>query len=123
MTHSLEHLTLIEFPRTIADRQQELLHLEQQLRDQRETVTFCLNAIDRIIARDDSLKNDNQRKARRSELLETDPDTIQASRQLKRLEDLKAELDLDLQLLLNLFTVRKLEERRAIASLELQTRL
>lgn len=113
-------MQLNEYPQAIADLQQEIAHLDQLIRDQKETVAFCLNAIDRRIAHDDTLKNDNQRKAKRSELMETDSDLIKESRELKRLEDLKTELDIDLQLLLNLFSLRKLEERRAIATMELQ---
>lgn len=118
-----ERLTLQEMPRAIADLQQELTHLDLALSDQKQSVMFCLSAIDRKVANDKDLKNDTQRKARRAELMESDPDYQQAARELRRLEILKSELDIDLALLLNLFSVRKLEARQAIAELERQSRL
>ncbi|NJP12690.1 MAG: hypothetical protein HC866_27175 [Leptolyngbyaceae cyanobacterium RU_5_1] len=114
----METMQLNEYPRAIADLQQELLHIDQKLRLQRETVAFCLNAIDRAIAFDQILKNDNQRKAKRTELMESDQDYITANNELKRLEDLKGELEIDLQLLRNTFSLLKLERREAIAQLE-----
>ena len=118
-----EHLTLQELPRAIADLQQEIADIDLSVSDQKQQVGFCLSAIDRQVASDSSLKNDTQRKARKAELMETDGDYQQAARELRRLEILKAELDIDLDLLLNLFAIRKLAERRAIAELELKARL
>lgn len=113
-------MQLNEYPQAIADLQQELLHIDQHLRQARESVAFCLNAIDRAIAFNQELKNDPQRKAKRTDLMERDGDMIQASTQVKRLEDLKAELEIDLSLLRNTFSLLKLERREAIARLESQ---
>ncbi|NJP11925.1 MAG: hypothetical protein HC866_22670 [Leptolyngbyaceae cyanobacterium RU_5_1] len=113
-------MQLNEYPKAIADLQTEILHIDQQLRSARESVAFCLNNIDRAIAFDQILKNDSQRKAKRTELMESDADYIKASNELKRLEDLRGELDIDMQLLRNTFSLLKLERREAIASMELQ---
>jgi hypothetical protein len=114
-------MNLNDYPTAIAQVQRQLLKLTQQLRAVQESVGFCLSAIDRQIAFDQSLKNDNQRKARRAELMETDPDYIQALLELRRVEDDRVDLEIDLQLLQSQFSVLKLERREAIARLERQT--
>ena len=117
------NMQLNEYPQAIADLQQELLHIEQHLRQSRESVAFCLNAIDRAIAFNQELKNDQQRKAKRTDLMERDSDLIKSSTELKRLEDVKAELEIDLSLLRNTFSLLKLERREAIAQMELNSSL
>jgi hypothetical protein len=117
---AMETIEFYEYPRAIADVQQEILHVTQLLRQHREGVMFCLNAIDRVIAFDNDLKNDTQRKTKRAYLMETDPDYIKASNEVKRLEDLKGELDIDLQLYRDTFSVLRLNRREEIARLELQ---
>jgi hypothetical protein len=112
-------MQLHEYPQAIADVQRDLLHSQQHITMLKETVMFCLNTIDRAIAFDTDLKNDAQRKAKRSELKETDSDYIEASLALKKAQDVYAELEIELQLLLNTFSVLKLERREAIASMEL----
>jgi uncharacterized protein YxjI len=116
-----ETMKLTEYPTAIADLQKEMLKLDQKLRTLRESVAFCLNSIDRQIAFNQDLKNDSQRKAKRAELMETDGDYIEASLQLKNAEDIRAELEIDLQLLRNTFSLLKLERREAIAAMELHT--
>ncbi|MGJ3252345.1 MAG: hypothetical protein ACFE0J_14645 [Elainellaceae cyanobacterium] len=51
--------------------------------------------------------------------METDGDLIGATAQLRKKEDIKAELDIELQLLRNQFSILKLERREAIAMMEL----
>ncbi len=82
-------MQLNEYPQAIADLQRQLLELDQRLTAQREQVAFCLNSIDRAIAFNQELKNDAQRKAKRTELMETDQDYIQASLELKHLEEMR----------------------------------
>jgi hypothetical protein len=112
-------MKLNEYPTMIADLQRQMLKLDQQLRTLRESVTFCLSAIDRHIAFDQNLKNDSQRKAKRTELMESDPDYIQALLELRQAEDCRAESEIDLQLLQSQFSLLKLERREAIAQMEL----
>jgi hypothetical protein len=113
-------MKLHDYPIAIAKLQRQTLKLDQRLCTLRESVAFCLSAIDRQIAFDQSLKNDAQRKAKRVELMESDSDYIQALLELRQAEDRKAELDIDLQLLRNQFSLLKLERREAIAAMELQ---
>jgi hypothetical protein len=122
----IDRLELNEYPRATlsvsaeqrAHLQQELLHNSQKIRRERESVAFCSNAIDRAIAFDGNLKNDTQRKTKRAELCEKDRDYIEASNELKRLEDLRGELEIDLQLLQATFSLLKLERRESIAQME-----
>lgn len=113
-------MKLTDYPDAIADLQRQLLRTEQHLRQLSESVTFCTAAIDRQIAFDSELRNDSQRKARRAELLESDPDYITATNALKAAQDQKAELEIELGLLRNQFSLLKLEKREAIAVRELQ---
>jgi hypothetical protein len=116
-------MQLNEYPQAIADLQRQLLDLDQRLTAQREQVAFCLNSIDRSIAFNQELKNDAQRKAKRTELMETDQDYIQATLELKHLEEMRGQMDIDLKLLSNTFSILKLERREAIARLELNSSL
>ncbi|MDY7022693.1 MAG: hypothetical protein SWJ54_15265 [Cyanobacteriota bacterium] len=113
-------MNLSDYPQAIANVQQELLKVQQRLRTAKETVAFCLSTIDRAIAFDRELKNDAQRKAKRKELLESDSDYIEASQSLSKLEDLQVELEIELGLLRNQFSVLKLDRRESIAQIEAQ---
>jgi len=111
-------MQLNEYPQAIAKLQHQLLDIERKLTCQREQVAVCLNVIDRAIAFNQELKNDNQRKAHRSELMETDGDYITDLIQMKKLEDIRGGLEIDLKLLANTFSILKLERREAIARME-----
>jgi hypothetical protein len=113
-------MNLHDYPTAIAQVQRQLLKRTQQLRTLQEGLAFCLSAIDRQVAFDQGLKNDNQRKARRAELMESDSDYIRALLELRQVEDDRAELEIDLQLLQSQLALLKLERRDAIARLELQ---
>jgi hypothetical protein len=116
-------MQLNEYPQAIADLQRQLLELDQRLTAQREQVAFCLNAIDRTIAFNQELKNDTQRKAKRTELMESDKDYIQSTIELKQLEEIRGQIDIDLKLLSNTFAILKLERREMIARMELNATL
>ena len=114
-------MQLQNYPTAIAEKQRQLLSIQQQLRVAKETVAFALSGIERKIAFDDTLKNEAQRKAKKKALTETDIDYIEANTALRRLEEVSAEQDIELGLLLNQFSVLKLEARQEIASLEAQS--
>lgn len=116
-------MKLSDYPNAIAEVQRQLLQVQQRLRTAKETVIFCLSTLDRAIAFSTELKNDAQRKAKRTELMESDSDYIEAQQALQRLEDLQAELEIELGLLRNQFSVLKLERREAIAQIEAQISL
>ncbi len=116
-------MQLQDYPQAIANLQHQLLELDRKLTCQREQVAICTNIIDREIAFSTDLKNDSQRKAKKTELMETDPDYITALIELKKLEDIRANMDIDLKLLGNTFSILKLERREAIARMELNSSL
>lgn len=110
---------LKEFPQAIAQVQRQLLKTDQQLRQLSESVAILTAAIERQIAFDPTLKNDAQRKARRTELMESDRDYIAAANALKSVQDRRETLLIELQFLRNQFSVLKLDVRAAIATKEL----
>jgi hypothetical protein len=75
--------------------------------------------IDTAIAFDTELRNDAQRKAKRMELMNT-AEYRKAVAILQMAQDERAEIEIDLSLLRNQFSVLKLEKRDAIATRELQ---
>lgn len=110
---------LTQYPEAIAGLQRRLLRTDQQIRQLSESVAIFSAAIDRQIAFDPTLKNDAQRRARRTELLESDGDYITASISLKEAQDRREDLLIELQLLRNQFSVLKLGMREAIALKEM----
>jgi hypothetical protein len=112
---------LQQFPEAIADLQRRILKADQQIRQLSESVAIFSAAIDREIAFDPNLKNDAQRRARRSELMESDGDYIEAANALKAAQDQREMLLIELQLLHNQFAVLKLGMREAIALKEMST--
>ncbi|MGB8701907.1 MAG: hypothetical protein WCD18_21030 [Thermosynechococcaceae cyanobacterium] len=114
-------LTLQQYPYEIAKLQREMVKLDTLIRSLKETVGYSLNDIDRRIAFDETLKNDSQRKAKRSQLLETDGDYISASIQLRENEVSRDNLAIDIELLRSTFSILKLQRREAIATMELHT--
>lgn len=112
-------MNLSDYPTAIAKLQRQMIKLEVTIRSLKEIVGYSLSSIDRKIAFDESLKNEAQRKAQRSQLLETDSDYISAAIQLRENEINRENLDIDIQLLRAQFSVLKLQRREAIATLEL----
>lgn len=108
---------LNQFPKAIHQSQRKLLKTAQTVRRLQENLDSLTAQVDYSIAFDAELKNDAQRKARRAVLCET-PEYIEAVTLLYTAKDKQAELETDHQLLLNQFTVAKLQIREAIASKE-----
>jgi multidrug resistance efflux pump len=112
-------MKLSDYPMAIAQVQRQILTLDQQLIGLQETVSFMAMEVEKRVIADGSLTNDTKRKARRLELQQVDPDFYRASMDLKKAQAKREALGIEFQLLLNQFSVLKLEERRAIALLEL----
>ena len=119
----MEPMQLKDYPQAIADLEKELIQIDRRISAGREQVAICLNVIDRQIAFNQELKNDAQRKAKRTELMETDADYITVSLELKKAEAVRAELEVDLNLLTRTFSILKLERREAIARMEVNSSL
>lgn len=113
-------MNLKDYPNAIAQLQRRILDLDQTLIGLTETVSILGVELEKQVLSDPSLTNDSKRKARRLELQQSDLDYCKAANQLKTAQVERDRLDIDLQLLRNQFSVLKLEERRAIATLELQ---
>jgi polyribonucleotide nucleotidyltransferase len=113
-------MNLTEYPGTIAKLQTRILAAAAQMRQHKESVSFCLNAIDRAIAFDESLKNEQQRKAKRSLMIETDMDYLASVRGQRQAEELLTKLEIELEQRRSEFSILKLQTRERIASLELQ---
>lgn len=114
-------MNLDDYPMAIAQVQRQLLALDQELIGLQETVSFVAIEVEKRVIADGSLTNDAKRKARRLDLHQSDPDFYRVSIDLKKAQAKREALGIELQLLLNQFSVLKLEERRAIALLELHT--
>jgi hypothetical protein len=112
-------MRLIDYPNAIAQQQRSLLREEQHVRRLQEVVNRLTAEVDAQIAFDTELRNDAQRKARRIELMRS-PDYQRAITNLLTAQDRHAEIEIDLNLLRNQFSVLKLEMREAIATRELQ---
>jgi hypothetical protein len=112
-------MKLNEYPAAIAQVQRQTLALDQELIGLQETVSFMAMEVEKRVIADANLTNDTKRKARRLELQQSDPDFYRASIDLKKAQVKREGLGIELQLLLNQFSVLKLEERRAIAMMEL----
>jgi hypothetical protein len=112
-------MKLNEYPAAIAQVQRQALALDQELIGLQETVSFLMMEVEKRVIADANLTNDAKRKARRLELQQSDPDFYRASIDLKKAQAKREALGIELQLLLNQFSVLKLEERRAIAMMEM----
>lgn len=112
-------MKLIDYPAEIAEKQRQLLRIEQHIRRLQEIVNGLTAEIDTAIAFDSDLKNDAQRKAKRLELMSA-AEYRKAVANLLMAQDERAEIEIDTNLLRNQFSVLKLQLREAIAGRELQ---
>ncbi len=106
-----------DYPLAIAKLERQLLRTSKDMRRYQADLEKLQMAIEQAIAADLELKNEQQRKAKRLELINSD-DFQNAQRAVQTHGDRRAELEIDLQLLRNQFTVAKLEKREAIAQVE-----
>lgn len=113
-------MQLNQYPESIANLQHQIFKLDQSLITLNESVKIFEAEIDKVVAFDDTLRNDTQRKAKKIALSQTDADFYKASLELKQTKARREFLDIELELLRNSFSVLKLERREAIARLEVQ---
>lgn len=102
----------------------EIYSIEQDLRKAKIELTGLEDSLDlykfeveKAIASDDTLKNDNQRKAKRLEL-QNKPDYSQMIANIVKAKDKINHLEIELNLSNNRFSVAKLRSRHEIANLE-----
>lgn len=108
-------LSLSQYPGAIAQAAQAVNELEHRLAEARFHLSRLEGNADRIVAFEAALKNDNQRRARRFEVLQINSEYKHAVDALNRLSTEKANALARLELLRNEFSVARLETQLAIA--------
>jgi len=107
--------SLSQYPAAIAQASQVVNDLEQQVAEVRQHIARLEGNADLVVAFEPALKNDNQRKARRFEVLQINYEYQRAVDALNHLATEKANALARLEQLRNEFSVAKLETRLAIA--------
>ncbi len=108
-------LNLSQYPSAIAQSAQTVNQVEHQLAEMRLHLARLEGNADKISAFEANLKNDNQRRARRFEILQANHEYRHACDAINRLNTEKAHAVARLEHLRNEFSVAKLETRLAIA--------
>ena len=108
-------MRLSEYPAAIAQAAQAVNSWDQRIAQLRQDLARREGNADMIVAFEESLKNENQRKARRFEILQSDQDYQQLQDKLMRFTTEKSNKLAELERLRNQFSVAKLEVRWAIA--------
>jgi len=114
---------LKQYPKAIATQQTQLLELRRAIRQTRGTIAGKEIDIDKAVVFDDTLKNEAQRKVKRSELIGNDVDLLHLLERLDELDDQKEAAEIDLNRLMNQLAIAKLEKRQTIAQMETEARL
>jgi hypothetical protein len=105
------------YPKGIAKVQLQILRLDRRTRKAQQQLDGFTADIEQAIANDPDLKNDQQRKAKRLELMQ-DSKYSTLAEALAEASERRTRLEINLQLQRNEFAVRKLEYRDYIASKE-----
>ena len=108
-------LGLSQYPSAIAQAAQAVNEMEYQIAEVRQHIAKLEGTADMVVAFETALKNDNQRKARRFEVLQVNQEYQRALDALNRLSTEKANALARLEHLRNEFSVAKLEARLSIA--------
>jgi predicted metalloenzyme YecM len=108
---------LMEYPRDIAKLQSRILRLDRRIRKAQKELEQMTADIEIAIANDTDLKNDQQRKAKRLELMRK-PEYVSLSDAVVEGLDRKTRFEIQVGLLRNEFSVLKLQFRDHIASKE-----
>ena len=111
-------MQLKEYPQAIAKAETKLMKLNQEIEIQSQLLSYLDAEIEKSIALDKDLKNEQQRKSKRLELQQS-PDYLEIKTNLKEAKDNKDEQLITIKLLINQFSVAKLEAKSQIAGLEL----
>lgn len=108
-------LSLSQYPSAIAQSAEAVNAVEQQIAEVRQHIARLEGNADMVVAFEIKLKNEDQRRARRFEVLQLNPEYKRAFDALNRLLTEKANAMARLEHLRNEFSVAKLETRLAIA--------
>ena len=108
-------MKLNQYPVAIAQAAQTVNELESQIAAVQLVINRIEGNADKVAAFETDLKNDNQRKARRFEVLQVNLEYQQSLNTLIRLTAERGNAVAQLEYLRNQFSVAKLETRLAIA--------
>jgi hypothetical protein len=108
-------LSLSQYPEAIAQAAQAVNEIEYRLSEARLHLAHLEGNADKIVAFEANLKNDNQRKARRFEILQMNLEYKHALDAINRISTEKANAVARLEHLRNEFSVAKLDKQMAIA--------
>lgn len=108
-------LSLSQYPSAIAQAAQAANEMDYQIAEVRQHIGRLEGSADMVVAFETALKNENQRKARRFEVLQVNQEYQRAIDALNRLTTEKANAIARLEHLRNEFSVAKIEARLAIA--------
>lgn len=106
---------LAQYPSAIAQAAQAMNDIDTRIADLRLHLAKLEGNAEMVVAFETALKNDNQRKARRFEVLQANPEYAEAMKVLNHLSADKAHATARLEHLRNEFSVAKLETQLAIA--------
>ncbi len=108
-------MRLNQYPYAIAQASRSVNEVDQRMVELRQEIAIAEGKADLIVAFEINLKNDNQRRARRFEILQADPNYQRLQDRLVQLTTDKANAIAHLEHVRNQFSVAKLEARWAIA--------
>lgn len=112
-------MRLQDYPNAIAKLQRQIAKSQRELRSLDGELALANSAIESAIAFDDTLTNETKRKAKRSELRANEA-YAESVRLCQEKRDEIDDLEIELSLIRNQFSVLKLRKRERIATKELQ---
>lgn len=110
-------MQLNAYPTAIAAAAQSLADLEGKFQACKQAIELAESDADLSVAFDQDLKNDNQRRARKAEILKHDSRYQEMIRDLLLLANDRTDALNDLERLRNQFAVAKIESRMQIAQM------
>lgn len=114
---------LHEYPGKIASIQHQLLNLNQQIEQIQANINKLCGKFELTVAFDSELKNEQQRKAKKSQLLEESGDYEALKLTLIRETIKRDRMEIELEQMRSEFSIAKLLKREAIARLEASTEI
>jgi chromosome segregation ATPase len=116
-------MQISDYPGAIAQLQYQLLNLNQQIEKFSQSINRICNQFEMQIAFDPELKNDQQRKAKKTELIRQSGDYESLSSALAKETFKRSQIEIQLEQLKSEFAVLRLIKREAIAKLEASTEI
>lgn len=112
-------MELRDYPDAIASLQIQIIEMEEIIRELKDVEMTHRLRIKRLVAFDPELKNENQRTVKSEELLSTDGDFDLALRAVNNQLGARARLEVELERLVNNFTIAKMQARHRHRKMEI----